>query len=71
MLRQPRHSNKFSFAISQDNYELPNKTVWANGNIYLLFKPINFRDVQNLYQDKASMNITLSEFQLPTFHLVE
>ena len=28
-----------------------------------MFKPKNFRDFQNLYQDKASMDMTLSEFR--------
>ena len=36
--------------------------IRANGNIYHFFKPNNFRDVQNLYQDKASMDMTLDEY---------
>ena len=32
--------------ISQDYYELPKRTMPANGNIYHIFKPNNFRDVQ-------------------------
>ena len=52
--------------ISQDYYELPKRTIRANGNIYHIFKPKNFRDVQNLYQDKASMDKTLNEFKLLT-----
>ena len=51
-------------SISQDYYDLPKKTIRADGNIYHLFKPNNFRDVQNLYQDKASMDMTLNEFKL-------
>ena len=50
------------FIISQDYYELPRRTIRANGNVYHLFKPINFRDVQNLYQDKAAMDMPLNEF---------
>ena len=30
--------------------------------IYHIFKPNNFRDVQNPYQDKTSMEMTLNEF---------
>ena len=51
------------FIITQDYYELPKRTIRANGNIYHVFKPNNFRDVQNFYQHKASMDMTLSEFK--------
>ena len=61
-----RHNNISYFIISQDYYELSKKTIRANGNIYHIFKPNNFRDVQNLYQDKASMDMTLNEFKLLT-----
>ena len=33
---------------------------------YDIFKPNNFRDVQNLYQHKASVNMTLNKFKLLT-----
>ena len=57
-------NNSFSiFIISQDYYELPKRTIRVNGNIYHIFKPNNFRDVLNLYQNKASMVITLNEFK--------
>ena len=46
------------------NYQ--KSTIRANGNIYHMFKPSIFRDVQNLCQDKASMNMTLNEFKLLT-----
>ena len=62
MFKRGRHNNLSIFNISQDYYELPNKTVRANGNIYHIFKPNNFRDVQNLYQDEAGMDVTLDEF---------
>ena len=48
--------------ISQDFYELSKKTIGDNGNIYHIFIPNNFRDVQNLYQDKASMEMTPNKF---------
>ena len=51
------------FIISQDQYELPKRSIRANGNIYHIFKPNNFRDVQNFYQDRASMDMTPNEFR--------
>ena len=66
MLQRIRH-NKFSiFIISQDYYELPKRTIRTNGNIYHIFKPNNFRDGLNIYQDKNSMDMTLNEFELLT-----
>ena len=66
MSKRSRHKNLSIFIISQDYYELPKRTKRANGNIYHIFKPNNFRDVQNLYQDKAFMDMTLNEFKLLT-----
>ena len=66
MFKRGRHNNLSIFIISQDYPELPKRTIRANGNIYHIFKPKNFRDVQNLYQDKASMDMTLNEFKLLT-----
>ena len=66
MFKRGRHYNLSIFIISQDYYELPKRTIRANGNIYHIFKPNNFRDVQNLYQDKTSMDMTLNEFKLLT-----
>ena len=66
MFKRSRHNNLTIFIISQDYYELPEKTIRANGYIYHIFKPNNFRDVQNLYQDKASMDMTLNEFKYLT-----
>ena len=54
------------FIISQYYYELPKKTIRANGNIYHIFKPNNFLDVRNIYQDKASMDMVLDEFKYLT-----
>ena len=53
-----RSSLRF-FLITQDSYELPKRSIRANGNIYQIFKPNNVRDVRNLYQEKASMDMTL------------
>ena len=66
MFKTSRHNNLSIFIISQDYYELSNKTIRCNGNIYHIFKPNNFRDVINLYQDKASMDMTLNEFKILT-----
>ena len=66
MFRRSRHNNLSIFIISQDYYELPRRTIRANGNIYHIFKPKNFRDVLNLYQDKNSMDLTLNEFKFLT-----
>ena len=66
MFKRSRHNNFSIFLISQDYYELSKKIIRCNGNIFHIFKPNNFRDVQNLYQDNASMDMTLNEFKLLT-----
>ena len=66
MFKRGRHKILSIFITSQDYYELPKRTIGANGNIYHKFKPNNFREVQNLYQGKASMDMTLNEFKLLT-----
>ena len=66
MFKRSRHNNLSIFIISQDYYELSKKTIRCNGNIFHMFKPNNFRDVLNLYQDKSSMDMTLNEFKLLT-----
>ena len=64
MFKRGRHNNLSIFIISQDYYELPKRTIRANGNIYHI-SYIIYRS-QNLYQDKASMDMTLDEFKLLT-----
>ena len=66
MFKRSRHNILSIFIISQYYYELSKKTIRCNGNIYHIFKPKNFRDVQNLFQDKASMDMQLNEFKLLT-----
>ena len=66
MFKRSRHNNFSIFIISQDYYDLPKRTIRANGNIYHIFKPNNFLDVRNMYQDKASMDMTLNEFKYLT-----
>ena len=63
IFNQSRHKILSIFIFSQECYELPRKTIRANGNIYHTFKPNNFRDVLNLYQDKASMDMTSDDFK--------
>ena len=38
----------------------------AKGNIYHIFKPNNFLEVRNFYQEKASMDMTLNEVNFLT-----
>ena len=66
MFKRSRYNNLSIFLISQNYYELSKKTIRCNGNIYHIFKPINFRDVINLYQDKVSMDMTLNEYKYLT-----
>ena len=69
MFKRSRHNILSIFIKSQDYYELGKKTIRCNGNIYHIFKPNNFRYAQFLYQDKASMDMTLNEFKVLTFIL--
>ena len=66
MFKRSRHNNLSIFIISQDYYELPKKTIRANGKIYHILKPNNFLDVRNIYQDKVSIDMTLDEFKYLT-----
>ena len=63
LFKRGRHNNLSIFIISQDYYELPKRTIRCNGNIFHLFKPNNYLDVRNIYQDKASMDTTLNDFK--------
>ena len=64
MFKRSRHNKLSIFIISQDYYELSKTTIRCNGNIYHIFKPNNYRDVQNLFQDKTSMDMAINEFKL-------
>ena len=66
MFKRSRHTNLSIFIRSQDYYELSKKTIRCNGKIYHIFKPNNYRGVQNLYQDKTSRDMTLNEFKILT-----
>ena len=66
MFKRSGHNILSMFIISQDYLELPKRTIRANGEIYHIFKPNNLKDVQNLYQDKTSMDMTLNKFKYIT-----
>ena len=66
MFKRSKNNNSSIFKISQDYYDLPKRTIRVNGSIYHTFKPNNFGDVQNLYQDKANMDMTVKEFNYLT-----
>ena len=66
MFNRSRHKKSSIFIINLDYYELSKGTIRANGIIYHIFKPNNFRDVQNLRQDKTSMDMTPNEFKYLT-----
>ena len=66
MFKRSRHYNLSILTIIQGYYDLSKKTIRCNGNIFHIFKPNNFRDVLNLYQDKSSMDMTVNEFKLLT-----
>ena len=66
LFKRSRHISSSIFIISPYFYELPKKTIRTNGNIYHIFKPNNFLGVRNIYQDKASMDMTLDEFKYLT-----
>ena len=63
MFKRGSHNNLSVFIISHDYYELPKRTIRANGNIYHIFKANNSLDVRKIYQNKASMDMTLDEFK--------
>ena len=66
MFKRSRHKLLSIFILRQDYFELSKKTIRCNGNVFHIFKPNNFRDVLNLYQDKSSMDMNLNEFKLLT-----
>ena len=66
MFKRGRHNNLSIFIIRQDYYELPKRTIRCNGNVFHSFKPKKYLDVRNIYQDKASMDMTLDEFKYLT-----
>ena len=66
MFKWFRHNSISTFILSQEYYELPKRTIWAEEFIYHVFKQNSFKTYQNFYQDKASMEMTLDERELLT-----
>ena len=66
VFKRSRHINIFILIISQNYYDLPKKSIVCSSNIYHIFIPNDFRDVQNLYLDKTSMDMTLTDFKYLT-----
>ena len=66
MCTRIRHKKLSLFIFSLDYCELPKRTIRANGNIYHIFKANNFRDLQKIYQEKASLDMTPNEFKFLT-----
>ena len=63
VFKRPRYNNLSIFISSQNYYKLLKKTVRANGKITRIFKPKNFLDVRKVYQDEASLDMTLHEYK--------
>ena len=63
VFKRSRHKILSVFIISQDYYELQKRTIRAIGNIYHIFRTKKFKVVQNLNQDKASMDKSLHKFK--------
>ena len=54
------------FKISLHYYELTNRTIRANSNIYYKLKPKKIRATRNLFQCKVIIDKGLNEFILST-----
>ena len=48
MFKRGRHNKTSIFIISQDYFEVPKRTIRANGIVYHIFKPNSFLDVRNM-----------------------
>ena len=66
MVKRSKHKNLSIFIISQYYYELPKRTIRTTGKVYHIFKPNNFRDFQNLHQDKATMDLNFNKYKYLT-----
>ena len=67
MLKRSRHKTLSTFINSQEYYETTKRTIRATGTFYHIFKPNNFRDIQNFNQDKARLDMKLNDFKLLTW----
>ena len=57
LFNRSRHNNLSLFKFGREYDELPKRTVWEKCNIHQHFQPNKFRDVQNVYIDKAEMDM--------------
>ena len=64
VLKRSGHSSISIFIINQHFFELPKRTYRSDGKMYHIINLNYLRDVQNLYQDKGSMDMTLNEYIL-------
>ena len=63
MFKQGCQKKLSIFIISQNYYEIPKRTVKANGIIYHIFKSNNYTIVRNLYQNRTSMHRRKNEVE--------
>ena len=66
MFKRSGHIKISILIIGQDSFRLQKKTTTAKGTTYHIFKQNNFTDIEKLFQDKASMDMTLTEFKVFT-----
>ena len=66
VFKRSRHNTSSTFINSQYYNKLPKRTIRTNENIYHTFKTNNFRDVQNVYQDRTTMDMTFIELKYLT-----
>ena len=66
LCRRSSRCNICIFIFNPDHCESPKRTILANVNINHISKPNSYRDVQKLYQDKTSMDMTLIVYRIIT-----
>ena len=71
MFKRGGHNNLSIFITSQDYYELPKRTIRANGNIYHIFKPNNFTDVLKSLSGQKYYGYDPQRNQKNSIYLVE
>ena len=62
LFKQSRLKNSSIFITSHDYYKILKRIFRANGIIYHVFKPNFYRDINNNYKDKTSMDLKIDEF---------
>ena len=69
MFKRSKHNKLSVFIISQDHYQIPKRTIPDNSAIFHIFKLTNYRDVQNLYQDKV-LNDYITNYKKGLIHIL-